>query len=60
MTAKIIDGKALSHQLRQDFKREADALRIGRQVLRDNALELFPQLKARLWKHKGKLLPASE
>lgn len=27
MTAKIIDGKALSHKLRQDFKREADELR---------------------------------
>jgi uncharacterized protein len=34
------------------------AERIGRQVLRDNALELFPQLEARLWKHKGvKLSP---
>jgi hypothetical protein len=37
---------------------EEDALRIGRQVMRDNALELFPQLKERLWKHKGvKLQP---
>jgi methylenetetrahydrofolate dehydrogenase (NADP+)/methenyltetrahydrofolate cyclohydrolase len=27
MTAQIIDGKALSHTLRQDFKREADELR---------------------------------
>lgn len=26
------------------------ALRIGKQIMRDNALELFPQLKARLWK----------
>ena len=32
---------------------EEHALRIGRQVLRDNALQLFPQLKDRLWKHKG-------
>jgi predicted TIM-barrel fold metal-dependent hydrolase len=37
--------------------REEDALRIGRQVLRDNALKLFPQLKDRLWKHRGKLEP---
>jgi hypothetical protein len=37
---------------------EEHALRIGRQILRDNALELFPQLKKRLWKHTGKkLLP---
>jgi hypothetical protein len=32
---------------------EEHALRIGRQILRDNALALFPQLKDRLWKHKG-------
>jgi uncharacterized protein len=36
---------------------EKDALRIGKQILRDNALELFPQLEGRLWKHKGKLSP---
>ncbi|MBC7815459.1 MAG: hypothetical protein IAG10_01010, partial [Planctomycetaceae bacterium] len=29
------------------------AKRIGKQVLRDNALALFPQLKDRLWKHKS-------
>jgi len=29
-----------------------DAQRIGRQILRDNALALFPQLKERLWKGK--------
>ena len=34
---------------------EEHAKRIGRQVLRDNALALFPQLKARLWKDKGDL-----
>ena len=28
-------------------------LRIGRQILRENALALFPQLENRLWKHKG-------
>ena len=32
---------------------EEHAIRIGRQILRDNALALFPQLKDRLWKHKG-------
>ncbi len=35
---------------------EKHALRIGRQILRENALELFPQLKDRLWKHKTKKL----
>ena len=32
---------------------EDHALRIGRQVLRNNALALFPQLAGRLWKRKG-------
>jgi hypothetical protein len=36
---------------------EQDARRIGRQVLRDNALALFPRLKGRLWKGKGRLTP---
>jgi predicted TIM-barrel fold metal-dependent hydrolase len=36
---------------------EEHAVRIGRQILRDNALELFPALKERLWKSKGKLTP---
>jgi hypothetical protein len=35
---------------------EEHARRIGRQVLRDNALALFPGLKERLWKHTGKKL----
>ncbi len=34
---------------------EEHARRIGTQILRDNALALFPQLKGRLWKGKGKL-----
>lgn len=29
---------------------EEHALRIGRQILRENALKLFPQLRSRLWK----------
>lgn len=36
---------------------EEHAQRIGKQILRDNALALFPQLKERLWKGKGKLQP---
>lgn len=34
---------------------EEHGQRIGRQILRDNALALFPQLKERLWKDKGPL-----
>jgi len=34
-----------------------DAERIGRQILRENALKLFPRLKDRLWKHLGALPP---
>ena len=39
---------------------EEDAGRIGKQIMRDNALALFPQLKDRLWKGKGKLKPPTE
>jgi predicted TIM-barrel fold metal-dependent hydrolase len=35
---------------------EEHAQRIGKQILRDNALALFPQLKRQLWKHTGKKL----
>jgi uncharacterized protein len=33
------------------------AKNIGKQILRDNALELFPELKKRLWKDKGRMIP---
>ena len=36
---------------------EEHARRIGRQILRENALKLFPQLEDRLWKHEGPLEP---
>ncbi len=38
LTEKVIRGELL----------EQDALRIGRQIMRENALELFPQLRERL------------
>ena len=42
---------------RGDLSRQ-QAEQIGRQILRDNALELFGRLKDRLWKHKAaRLLP---
>jgi predicted TIM-barrel fold metal-dependent hydrolase len=36
---------------------EEDAKRIGRQIMRENALALFPGMKAKLWKGKGRLKP---
>lgn len=46
--AEVLAEKIDAGDLREDH-----ALTIGKQILRDNALELFPQLKERLWKHKG-------
>jgi hypothetical protein len=46
--AEVLTEKIERGELREDF-----AQRIGRQILRDNALELFPTLKKLLWKHKG-------
>lgn len=43
-------AEALAEKVLRQELREADALRIGRQVMRENALELFPQLKQRLWR----------
>ncbi|MBI3851545.1 MAG: amidohydrolase family protein [Verrucomicrobia bacterium] len=53
--AEVLAEKITSGDLKEEF-----ALKIGKQILRDNALKLFPQLNDRLWKHKGKLEPPSE
>ena len=53
-------AEALAEKVERGELREEHALHIGQQVMRDNALELFPQLKDRLWKHKGRLLPPSK
>lgn len=50
-------AEALAEKVERGELRQDDAQRIGRQVLRDNALELFPQLKDRLWKHVGRMTP---
>ena len=50
--AEVLAEKIESGDLKEEF-----ALKIGKQILRDNALKLFPQLNDRLWKHKGKLEP---
>jgi predicted TIM-barrel fold metal-dependent hydrolase len=45
--AERVDRKELTLEHARD---------IGRQIMRDNALALFPQIKDRLWKSKGKAL----
>lgn len=49
--AEVLAEKVIAGDLKEEH-----ALRIGRQILRDNALELFPQLNDRLWKHTGQQL----
>jgi len=48
-------AEALAEKVERGELSLEQALHIGQQVLRDNALELFPRLKDRLWKHRGKL-----
>jgi predicted TIM-barrel fold metal-dependent hydrolase len=50
-------AEVLAEKVHRGDLREEHALRIGRQILRDNALALFPSLNDRLWKHKGRLTP---
>ena len=59
-TTRRVLGEVLAERVDQGNLREEDALRIGRQILRDNALKLFPRLKERLWKHKGPLVPKEQ
>ena len=44
-------AEALAEKVERHELREEDALQIGRQIMRDNALELFPSLKKRLWRN---------
>jgi len=52
MTRRCL-AEVLAEKVDRGDLSEEHALRIGRQIVRDNALALFPQLKERLWKHKG-------
>jgi uncharacterized protein len=52
MTRRCL-AEVLAERVDHGDLREEHALRIGRQILRDNALSLFPQLESRLWKHKA-------
>ena len=50
-------AEALAEKVERGELRAEHAVRIGVQILRENALELFPSMKAKLWKHKGSLPP---
>jgi hypothetical protein len=52
--AEVLAEKVLRAELTEEH-----AARIGRQILRENALELFPQLKERLWKSGEKIAPSA-
>ena len=43
-------AEALAEKVIRNELCEKDAQHIGRQIMRENALELFPQLKERLWR----------
>lgn len=42
-------AEALAEKVIRGELREDDAMRIGRQIMRENAMELFPRLKEHLW-----------
>jgi predicted TIM-barrel fold metal-dependent hydrolase len=50
-------AEVLAERVQRNELTEEDAKRIGRQILRENALALFPGLKGKLWKGKGRLKP---
>ena len=43
-------AEALAEMVLRGQLREDDAQRVGRQVMRENALEIFPSLRKRLWR----------
>jgi len=53
-------AEALAEKVERGELREEHAFRVGKQILRDNALEIFPSLKEKLWKHKGVKMTPSE
>ena len=48
MTRRCL-AEVLSEKIEAGNLTEPQALRIGKQIMRDNALELFPRLKEKLW-----------
>lgn len=51
MTRRCLSEVLAERVMRGDLREEM-AVDIGRRILRENALTLFPQLRERLWKHK--------
>ena len=49
MTRRCL-AEVLAEKVARSDLTEAQAMRIGKQIMRDNALELFPRLKPQLWK----------
>ena len=52
---RAVIAEVLAEKIDRGDLREADALRIGRQILRENALALYPRMQNRLWKHRARL-----
>ena len=52
MTRRCI-AEVLAERVERGELKEHYARRIGRQIMRDNALKLFPDLRKRLWKGRG-------
>jgi predicted TIM-barrel fold metal-dependent hydrolase len=46
-------AEALAEKVDRAELREEHAMAIGRQILRDNALKVFPRLKRQLWRREG-------
>ncbi len=46
-------AEALAEKVERGELNEDDAKQIGRRILRDNALKLFPKLKRQLWRKEG-------
>ena len=52
-------AEALAEKVERGELPEQHAIRIGTQIMRENALAIFPSLNEKLWKHKGvKMTPA--
>lgn len=54
MTRRCL-AEVLSEKIERGDLTMEEARRIGRQIMRDNALEVFPQLKGKLWKNQSQL-----
>jgi uncharacterized protein len=54
VTMRAVLAEVLAEKVARGDLAEEHAARIGRQILRENALSLFPQLNGRLWKSAEK------